>query len=104
MNVLWKILDIDGKDGVITAAKYFVQASDEYNTVATEGNWYFDAKEAVIPMDQITEQSVITWIEAAAIRDGKNIILDRLQEQLDNLSSQKVMVAPWLPQIFTPKV
>ena len=104
MNVLWKILDIDGKDGVITSAKYFVQASDEYNTVATEGNWYFDSKEAITPIDLVTEEMVASWIKADAVRDGKNLILDRLQEQLNELSKQKTMIPPWLPQVFTPKV
>ena len=104
MNVIWKILDIDGKDGVITSAKYFVQASDDTNTVATEGNYYFDAKDAIIPTSQVTEQMVIGWIQTAAIKDGKNVILDRLQEQLNELGKQKTMVAPWLPQVFTLKV
>jgi hypothetical protein len=104
MNVLWKILDIDGKDGVITSAKYLVRASDDVNTVMSEGNWSFDAKEAMTPIDQVTEQMVISWIQSAAMKDNKNVILDRLQEQLDELAKEKTMVAPWLPPKFTLKV
>jgi hypothetical protein len=104
MNILWKILDIDGKDGAISAAKYFVRASDEQNTVETEGNWYFDAKQAINPIEQVTEQMVIDWIKSGSMVDGRNVILDRLQEQLDELSKEKTMVAPWLPQVFTLKV
>jgi hypothetical protein len=90
----WKILDIEQKDGQITSAKYYVTNG----TVDTEGNWYFTEK-GDIPFEQVTEQMVIDWIKTASIRDGKNIIESRLEEQLNQPSKT---IAPWLPQTFTP--
>jgi hypothetical protein len=42
---------------------------------------------------------VIDWIKTASIRDGKNIIEFRLEEQLNQPTKS---IAPWLPQTFTP--
>ena len=101
----WKILDIDAKDGIIKSAKYFCSAQDEETVVETEGNWYFrDPEGKVTPYLDVTEKQVIEWINSEAIRDGKNLITSRLDEQIAALQNQKPVVAPWLPQVFTPEI
>jgi len=92
----WKILDIEAKDGVITSAKYYVSNGK----VDTEGNWYF-TEGGSHPFDQVTEEMVIGWIKAETMKDGKNIIESRLEEQLEQPARA---VPPWLPQTFTPKL
>jgi len=101
--ITWKILSITGDGEKITQAKYFVIITEEDKVIETEGNWDFDSA-GDVPFKDVTEEMVIDWIKAAAVRDGKNIIEARLQEQMDNLLKQDTVVAPWMPQVFTPKV
>lgn len=101
----WKILEISAEDGLITHAKYHVTATDEEdNKVETEGNWWFEGKEATKPFAEVTEADVAEWIENETTQFGKNIIKSRLEEQLASLKGNRVVVAPWLPQIFTPNL
>ena len=102
MKYKWKILDILADGETITAAKYHCETDDP--TVETEGFWYFKEPQAKVPYLEITEQMVIDWINQEAIRDGKNLITSRLEEQLAALQNQKPVVAPWLPQVFTPEI
>ena len=96
----WKILEIDGKDGVITHAKYHVTAVDEQNSVETEGFWKFGDPTAKIPFEQVTQDDVIDWIQKESVQFGENIIESRLKEQLDALKAAKVL-PPWVPQVFS---
>lgn len=101
----WKILDISAEDEVITHAKYHVTAEDDLgNKVETEGNWWFSDKISKIPFHEVTEADVADWIEKESLQDGVNIIKSRLEEQLASLQGNRVVVAPWLPQKFVPKV
>jgi len=105
-NYVWKILEVTAKDEKITSAKYHVIINDELNTlsVETEGNWYFNGVFDKLYAD-ITEQDVIDLIKKEAIKDGLNIIESRLDEQLGYLANNVAETpAPWLPQVFTPKV
>lgn len=36
------------------------------------------------------------------MKDGINLIKSRLEEQLNVVNSNETVVAPWLPQVFTP--
>lgn len=96
----WKILEIDAKNGVITHAKYHVTATDEQNSVETEGFWQFGDPVAKVPFEQVTQEQVIEWIQKESVQFGKNIIESRLKEQLDALQSPKVL-PPWVPQMFS---
>jgi len=98
----WSILDISAKNGLITHAKYKVSLTDQDQTVETEGNWWFQSAEAKVPFDQVTEEMVCSWIEQETMKDGINLIKSRLEEQLNELNNQSTVVAPWLPQVFTP--
>ena len=45
---------------------------------------------------------VAELIEKETMRDGVNIIKSRLEEQINALKNNDTVVAPWLPQVFTP--
>ena len=95
-------MDISANNDLITHAKYKVSLTDQNQTVETEGNWWFNGIEAKVPFDQVTEEMVVSWIEQETMKDGINLIKSRLEEQLNELNKQKTVVAPWLPQVFTP--
>lgn len=99
MNTAWKILDVSADGELITAARYFVSASDAKNTVETEGNWYFQEPKLTVPFSDVTEEMVIDWVKTQA---GSSIEA-RLKEQLQALKKQTQTVLPWLPQVFTPE-
>lgn len=103
--ITWKILEVQAKDDIIKAAKYFCAIEEDGLRVETEGNWKFrDPEGETTPYLEVTEQMVIDWINQEAIRDGKNLITSRLEEQLAALQDQTPVVAPWLPQVYTPKI
>jgi hypothetical protein len=105
MNFEWKILEIQAKEDTIKAAKYFCAIEEDGLRVETEGYWKFrDPEGGFTPYLEVTEQMVIDWINQEAIRDGKNLITSRLEEQLAALQDQTPVVAPWLPQVYTPNI
>lgn len=93
----WKILEIHAENELITAARYHCTIKDEDNEVETEGWWHFEKPTFHTPFSEISENMVIDWIKAETM--GK--IEGRLTEQLQTVS--KKVLAPWLPQIFTPE-
>ena len=99
----WKIHDIEATDGLITSVKYSVIAREIDTVVETEGNWNFGDPVLRKPFDEVTEEDVIAWVKADSIREAKNIIESRLEEQVIALEKQKV-IPPWLPQVFTPNL
>jgi hypothetical protein len=101
----WKILQISADGDLITHAKYHVTAiDDQENKVETEGNWWFDGMEISKPFNEVNEADVIEWIEKETTKFGNNIIKSRLEEQLASLNGNRIVVAPWLPQTFTPNI
>jgi hypothetical protein len=101
----WSITNISAKDGIIKSAQYFCAVENDGVKVETQGNWKFrDPEGAFTPYEEVTEQMVIDWINQEAIRDGKNLITSRLEEQLAALQDRTPVVAPWLPQVYTPKI
>ena len=101
IHFTWKILNISAENEIITNAKYYVTANDDTNLVETEGNWTFNYP-INVPFADITEEMVAEWIEKETMRDGVNIIKSRLEEQLNEIKTNGTVVAPWLPQVFTP--
>lgn len=97
---LWKIIEIQAKDGLITQAKYHVTAKDGDYSVETEGYWSFGDPVLKVKFEEITEKMVTDWIKEESIQYGKNIIESRLLEQLDALKTPKVL-PPWVPQVFS---
>ena len=101
----WKILGVTADEtGLITEARYFASVESADGKVETEGNWYFNEPKLEIPFEQVTEENVIAWIQKEATKDGDNSVECRLNEQLEALASQRDTVAPWMPQVFTPKI
>lgn len=96
----WKIHEIDAKDGLITEVKYSVKAKELDTVVETEGYWRFGNPVLKKPLLEVREEDVIAWVKEDCVREGKNIIESRLEEQVLALNKEKVKL-PWLPQVFT---
>lgn len=97
---MWKILEIKADGDLITAARYFCTETQNDNTVETEGWWHFAEPKLSIAFSDVTEEMVIEWVIEAIGEQVKQ----RLDEQLATLANQKKVIAPWLPQVFTPEV
>ena len=91
---MWKILEIQADGDLITGARYFCAK----NGVETEGWWQFAEPKLTIPFADVTEDIVIAWVTA----DIGAQVEARLDEQA--AATQRVVVAPWLPQVFTPSI
>jgi hypothetical protein len=104
MTYTWKILGIQTDGDLITEARYFVVLKDGDFLVETEGNWRFQEPKLIVPLSEVTEEMVAQWVEQETFSDGKQLIKNRLAEQLQTLKNQKTVVAPWLPQVFTPDI
>lgn len=91
---MWKILDIQADGDLITGARYFCAKSG----VETEGWWKFAEPVLTIPFSEVTEEMVIGWV--------KNDIGAQVEARLDEQAAtvEKTVVAPWLPQVFTPSI
>jgi hypothetical protein len=98
----WKVLDIYAEGEEITSIKYRVTASNDKNSVITEGNWEFKDKTHFL-QDQTTEKDVIAWIKAESIIDEKCIIEDNLEKQLTALEPV-ALKKPWVLPTFTVKI
>jgi len=104
MNFQWKILEVFAKNEVITGVKYHVIGTEDDISVESEGNWYFDCPTAKVPFLEVTEQMIIEWIEADAVRDNENHIKMGIKKQVEALKSHKPVPAPWLPQVFKHEI
>jgi hypothetical protein len=94
----WKILETVIDDGMLLAVKYRCKASDDENTVETEGNWSMLTPH---PVDQdTTEQLVAHWLDLDTTQTARHLIKSRLQEQLDALKSDKTTRPPWAVDTF----
>jgi hypothetical protein len=91
---MWKILEIQADGDLITGARYFCAK----NGVETEGWWKFAEPVLTIPFADVTEEIVIAWVT----RDIGLQVQERLDEQAATVA--KTVVAPWLPQVFTPSI
>jgi hypothetical protein len=98
INYEWSILETVIVDRELKSVKYWCKATDEQNSVETEGNWKMVTPNLV--NDETTEQEVIAWLDLDATQDGKHLIKYRLQEQLDALSSVTITRPPWIVETF----
>ena len=94
----WRILETAIDDGALKAVKYRCKASDDKNTVETEGNWRMRTAHTVDA--KTSEHQVAHWVDLDAIQDGKHLIKYRLHEQLDALRSQVSTKPPWAVETF----
>jgi hypothetical protein len=91
---MWKILEIQADGDLITGARYFCTK----NGVETEGWWNFAEPVLNIPFADVTEEMVVNWVK----KDIGPQVEARLDEQASTVA--KTVVAPWLPQVFTPSI
>ena len=99
----WKILDLEADGELITKVHYHVSASDDQNTVETEGYWKFTNPVLNVPFKDVLPIDVTQWVEIDSTKDGVNPIKLRLDEQLKALSNIKAVQAPWVKNTFKPK-
>lgn len=104
MNFVWKITELKSDDSSIHQAKYHVTAQEDDLSVETEGYWTFKNPKLSIPMDQVTEEMLVEWIEKDALLDGICVIKSRLEEQLNSLKTRQFTPPPWMPQTFSVKL
>ena len=97
-NYQTKILETVIVDGELKSVKYWCKATDEQNSVETEGNWKM--RTAHLVDNDTTEHQVAHWLDLDTIQDGKHLIKYRLQEQLDALSSAATTKPPWAVDTF----
>jgi hypothetical protein len=95
--ITWKILSIQADKELITSARYHATLTDDDLSVETEGHCYFNEPTLKTPFSEVTEEMVVFWIQNEMVS-----VKSRLEEQLETLKKQKSVVAPWLPQVFTP--
>ena len=94
----WKILETVIDDGILKSVKYWCQASDGQNSVATEGNWKMRTVHMVD--NDTSEHQVAHWLDLDSTQDGKHLIKYRLLEQLDALRSAQSTRPPWAVETF----
>ena len=91
MSYIWKITDVHADGELITKAKYFCALDN----IETEGYCVFDDPKLTVPFAEVTEEMVIDWVKSKL----GEIVEKRLAEQQ---TDSKPVVAPWMPQVFTP--
>jgi len=94
----WKIIETVIDDGALKSVKYWCQASDDQNSVATEGNWKMRTVHMVD--ENTSEHQVSHWLDLDSTQEGKHLIKYRLQEQLDALRSAQSTKPPWAVETF----
>ena len=100
----WKILDILGKDDLISQVKYHLKATDNENTVATEGYWDFPSEANKRAFQGMLEIDVIRWLEEESVQNGVSVIKSNLENQLANLSKTASISKPWDLPTFKLKI
>lgn len=98
INYQWKILETVIIDGELKSVKYWCKASDDINSVETEGNWKM--RTAHIVDEDTSEHQVTHWLDLDATENDKHLIKYRLQEQLDALKLTVATKPPWAVDTF----
>jgi len=96
-NYIWKVKEISTDGELITHAKYHVIADNEIDSVETEGNWWFSDKTLNIPLADVKEEDIVSWIEKEATVNQVCHITDNLEKQLNNLKINNKAQLPWQP-------
>ena len=101
-NYQAKILETVIVDGELKAIKYWCKATDDQNSVETEGNWKM--RTAHLVDNDTTEHQVLHWLDLDVTENDKHLIKYRLQEQLDALSSAATTKPPLAVDTFKVKI
>jgi len=101
INYTWEIIKLFSKEDLIIAVKYKLSGNNQITIIETEGTYFFIDPVLNIPFLDVTEKMVIDWIEKETIVNGQSHIKSNIENQFNELKTIEI-VAPWLPQIFTP--
>ena len=101
INYTWQIIKIFSKNDLITNVQYKLIGDNLVNIIETEGTYLFVDPVLNVPFLEVTEEMVIDWIEKETIVNGQSHIKSGIEKQFNELENVEV-VAPWLPQVFTP--
>ncbi len=101
INYKWEIIKIFSENDLITKIQYKLIGKNEKISIETEGSYFFKDPVLNVPFLEVTEEMVIDWIEKETIINGQSHIKSGIEKQFNELKNIEV-VAPWLPQIFTP--
>ena len=93
----WTITEMNAVEGVIKSVKYLAELSENGQKVESEGYWYFEQNDG-LPISALTENNVIEWVRQATMKDGQNMVEQRLIEQLNALA--KPVQLRWIPAKF----
>jgi len=97
MILKWTITEMNAIDGVVKSVKYHAEMLEGDKSVASEGYWYFDESSGN-PLESLTEEAVIEWVRQATMKDGQNMVEQRLIEQMNAIA--KPVQLPWKPAVF----
>lgn len=101
INYTWQIIKVFSKNELITGVKYKLIGDDQATIIESEGTYYFKDPVLVLPFRDVTEVIVINWLNTETMVDGQSHIKSSIEKQFNELKNIEV-VAPWLPQVFTP--
>jgi len=101
INYNWQILKIFAKNEIITEVQYKLSGNNQKIIIETEGIYLFKDPVLIVPFLEVTEEMIISWIEKETIINGQSHIKSGIEKQFNSLENIEV-VAPWLPQVFTP--
>jgi hypothetical protein len=97
MILKWSITEMNAIEGVVKSVKYLAELSENDQKVQSEGYWYFD-ENGGNPLSSLTEDDVIEWVRQATMKDGQNMVEQRLIEQINAIA--KPVQLPWKPAVF----
>ena len=97
----WSILETFGDGATITKVRYFIKATDETDTVESEGYHSFSEGVVCKPFEEIKEEDLIRWLEQDTTKDEVNIIKLNLENQLKALKENNKVDFPWLSSTFS---
>jgi hypothetical protein len=87
-----------GDSKVINEIKYFVIATDDQNSIESEGYWTF--KNPVKLFEDMSETNVVNALEADTIQGDVCVIKSGLESQLVSLKSSNIAKKPWEKPTF----
>lgn len=97
MILKWSITEMNAIEGVVKSVKYLAELSENDQKVQSEGYWYFD-QNGGNPLESLTEDQVIEWVRQATMKEGQNMVEQRLIEQMNAIA--KPVQLPWKPAVF----
>jgi len=94
----WNIanLERETEDGFVFTAHYTIDASDGTYRAGAYGSVSFERPDSLIPFADLTEQTVINWVQTKLGEDAVTNVEATLQLQLDEQHApSKASGLPW---------